>query len=203
MSSLPFDLESESVALPPPRLPQATLEQALQQRRSERAFAPGPLGLPLLSALLWAAFGVNRPQEGGRTAPSAMDWQETGLYAVLPEGAYRYDARAHSLRLVRAEDLRAFTGLQDFVATAPLELVYVADFERMAQARDDDERRFLAGADAGFIAQNVYLCCAAAGLATVVRALIDRGRLAQALGLTTRQRIALAQSVGWPAAPSA
>ena len=134
------------------------------------------------------------------TAPSARNWQEIDIYAVLPEGAYRYDAVSHQLLLVKAEDLRSATGMQDFVASAPLNLVYVADFSRMHDA-SAEERHFLAGADAGCIAQNVYLFCAAADLATVVRGLIDRGRLAAALGLSPTQRIALAQSGGSPAAP--
>jgi nitroreductase len=62
-----------------------------------------------------------------------------------------------------------------------------------------DDQAFLAGADAGCIAQNVYLFCAGAGLATVVRGLVDRRRLAQALGLSKSERVALAQSVGLPA----
>jgi nitroreductase len=70
------------------------------------------------------------------------------------------------------------------MSTISLKLVHVADFARMQ------------GADAGCIAQNVYLYCACAGLATVVRGLIDRRRLAAALGLSTTQRIVLAQSVG-------
>lgn len=131
----------------------------------------------------------------GRTAPSAHNWQEISIFAVLPEGAFRYDGKSHRLLLVKAEDLRASTGTQDFVAAAPLNLVYVADFARMHEARPEDQP-FLAGADAGCIAQNVYLYCAGAGLATVVRALIDRRRLAQALGLSRTERIALAQSVG-------
>lgn len=117
---------------------------------------------------------------------------------MLQEGCYRYDARAHQLLLVKAQDLRAFTGTQDFVATAPLNLVYVADFARMTDATAD-ERGFLVGADAGCIAQNVYLYCAVAGLATVVRGLIDRRALARELSLPTTQRIALAQTVGSPA----
>lgn len=79
------------------------------------------------------------------------------------------------------------------MATAPLNLVYVADFNRMPDALPE-ERHFLAGADAGCIAQNVYLFCASAGLATVVRGLINRAELAAALGLSNTQRIALAQT---------
>lgn len=101
------------------------------------------------------------------------------------------------LLLVNAEDLRRHTGIQDFVATAPLNLVYVADFPRMTDVREED-RAFLAGADAGCIAQNVYLCCAGIGLATVVRGMVDRRSLARVLHLSTTQRITLAQTVGYP-----
>jgi SagB-type dehydrogenase family enzyme len=188
----------ESIYLPLPVLSSpATLAQALANRRSSRAFRPDPLPLPLLSALLWSADGVNRKHSGERTAPSAHNWQEIEVYAVMREGAYRYDAPAHRLCRVKADDLRGATGEQDFVASAPLNLVYAADFARMREA-SADERSFLAGADAGCIAQNVYLFCAAAGLATVVRGLIDRARLALALGLSPTQRITLAQSVGYP-----
>ena len=90
------------------------------------------------------------------------------------------------------------TGTEDFVATALLNLVYVADFARMPDAKPE-EGGFLAGADAGCIAQDVYLFCASAGLATVARGLIDRRLLAAALGLAKTERVALAQMVGYPA----
>jgi nitroreductase len=147
---------------------------------------------------LWAAFGINRPATGGRTAPSAHGWQEIEVYAALPEALYRYDARAHTLALAIARDLRALTGIQDYVGTAPLNLVYVADFSRMKDASDTD-REFFAATDAAVISQNVYLFCAAANLAVVVRGLVDRRKLAPAMGLRRDQRIVLAQSVGFPA----
>ncbi|MBK5205801.1 MAG: SagB/ThcOx family dehydrogenase [Polaromonas sp.] len=198
MSTIPLNLETDAVALPLPSLsPQITLDQALKERHSTRTFLPDTLSLETLSALLWAGFGINRPDQGGRTAPSAHNWQEIDIYVVLAEGAYRYDVGANRLILVKAEDLRRHTGTQDFIATAPLNLVYVADFARMVNAQDE-ERKFLAGADAGCIAQNIYLYCAGSGLATVVRGLIDRRVLADALNLTATQRIALAQTVGYP-----
>lgn len=198
MSTIPLNLETDAVALSlPARSPKITLDQVLKERHSTRTFLPDTLSLDTLSALLWAGFGINRPDQGGRTAPSAHNWQEIDIYVVLAEGAYRYDSREHRLLLVKAEDLRRHTGTQDFVATAPLNLVYVADFARMVDAQDE-ERKFLAGADAGCIAQNIYLYCAGAGLATVVRGLIDRRVLAQALNLTATQRIALAQTIGYP-----
>jgi SagB-type dehydrogenase family enzyme len=192
-----MNLQTNIVELPAPVLPrQSSLDQALKRRRSTRSFISDSLSLATLSMVVWAAFGVNREQQGGRTAPSARDWKAVDVYAVLAEGAYRYDARMHRLLLISTEDLRRCTGTQDFVGGAPLNLVYVADLDRMVDV-PVDQKPFLAGADTGFIAQNVYLCCAAAGLATVVRALIDRRRLAHALHLLPSQRITLAQTVGY------
>jgi nitroreductase len=148
--------------------------------------------------LLWAAFGINRPDTGGRTAPSAHNWQEIEVYATLAAGLYCYEPAAHSLRLAVSDDLRVLTGTQDFVATAPLDLVYVADFSRMTNASAED-RAFFAATDAAIIAQNVYLYSAYAGLAAVVRGLVDRRRLARAMELRMDQRIVLAQTVGFPA----
>lgn len=196
MSTVALNLETDTVVLPEPAMPAAArLQQALSKRSSARTFRPDSLSMGTLSALLWSAYGINRADTCGRTAPSAHNWQEIDVFAVLPEGTYRYDARGNRLLLVKAEDLRAATGTQDFVASAPLNLVYVADFARMHDAKPD-ERAFLAGADAGCIAQNVYLYCACAGLATVVRGLIDRSHLAGVLGLSSTERVILAQSVG-------
>jgi SagB-type dehydrogenase family enzyme len=198
MSTIALNLETDEVVLPAAALPgSATLEATLRQRKSTRDVRPDPLPLATLSALLWAAFGINRSGSGGRTAPSAHNWQETTVYAVLPEGSYRYDAPSHRLGLVQAQDLRHLTGTQPFVASAPLNLVYVADFARMPDVAPH-EREFLAGVASGCIAQNVYLACAALGLGTVLRGLVDRRALAHALGLPSTQRITLAQSVGVP-----
>lgn len=199
MSNVVLDLDTDTFVLPAPVLPaNATLSDALRHRASARSFASDALSAEQVSAALWAASGINRPTLGGRTAPSAHNWQEIDIYVALARGSYRYEAKQHRLDLVKAQDLRALTGTQDFVAHAPLNLVYVADFERTVPATQD-ERQFLVGADAGCMAQNVYLYCASAGLATVVRGLVDRKQLAAALGLRPTQRIALAQTIGLPA----
>jgi SagB-type dehydrogenase family enzyme len=174
------------------------LMQALQQRHSTREFSPKPLPKQVLSNLLWAAVGVNRPASGKRTVPSARDWREVDVYVALPEGTYLYDGTTHALVPVRNIDLRAATGVQDFVGQAPVNLVYIADLDRMDGA-SEDQKEFYAAADTGFIAQNVYLYCASEGLATVVRGSVDRETLAKKLGLNKHQRIILAQTVGYPA----
>ncbi|AGK56348.1 nitroreductase [Hyphomicrobium denitrificans 1NES1] len=185
--------------LPRPRMVGGKpLFEALRGRRSVREFENRELVRQQLSDLLWAANGMNRP-DGHRTAPSARNWQEIDIYLATKHGTYLYDAEAHALRLVLADDIRAATGLQDFVATAPLNLIYVADISR-TDSEDRTERRFYTALDAGFIAQNVYLFCASEGLAAVVRGLLDRKRLATLMRLRPEQRVLVAQSVGYPKA---
>jgi SagB-type dehydrogenase family enzyme len=189
--------QTADVALPAPQTDGGKpLMQALKERRTTRNFAEQPLDLQQLSNLLWAAFGINRP-DGHRTAPSARNWQEIDVYVALADGLYVYDARGHVLKGVLAQHLRALAGAQAHAREAPLTLVYVADEGRMGLA-DRETRQAYAAADAGFIAQNVYLFCASEGLGSVVFASIDRDRFAQAAGLRPGQHVTLAQSVGHP-----
>lgn len=172
------------------------LMRALAERKSTREFSADKLPPQVLSNLLWAAYGVNRP-DGRRTAPSAMNEQTVDIYVTLPEGVYVYQAREHRLNLVAPGDFRAAAGQQSFVAEAALNLVYVADTAKLASASADDKLLYT-GAETGFIGQNVYLFCASEGLATVVRAMIDRPALAKILKLRPQQRITLSQTVGYP-----
>ena len=174
------------------------LMQTLKERHSEREFSAESLPLPVLANLLWAAAGINRPQSGKRTAPSAKGWAEIDVYVATTDGLYIYDGMAHALRLVVAKDLRALTGRQDFVGHAPVNLVYVADYGRMDDESSVADKQFYAAADTGFIAQNVYLYCASQGLATVVRGSVDREVLGRAMQLKPSQHIQLAQTVGYP-----
>lgn len=180
---------------PPRRRGGRPLLQVLADRASAREFSPRPLPAQALSDLLWAAAGVNRPELGGRTAPSAMNAQEVLLYVALPEGLYLYDPAAHRLRQAADADVRRVSGYQDFVDTAPLDLIYVADHARMKLV-PADRRTAYAFAAAGAMAQNVYLCCASAGLATVIRAWFDARALSEAMQLGTDQHVLLAQTVG-------
>jgi nitroreductase len=116
---------------------------------------------------------------------------------VTASGAYLYNAAANTLKPIVAGDLRALTGAQEFVKEAPVTLVFVADTTRMKGSQADTQQAY-AFADAAFISQNVYLFCASEGLATGVRAMVDRPALAKALKLGASQIIAFAQSVGLP-----
>jgi len=170
---------------------------ALARRRSTREFAATPLSNRQLSELLWAAAGVNRRTGDGRTAPSAHKVNEIDLYAALPHGVYRYDAGQHLLVLKRPVDARNATGYQDFVALAPLDLVYVVNYNRLLEM-PKEQRTLFSATSAGAIAQNVYLYCASAGLATVVRGWLNHRNLAETLGLNEDEVPILAQTVGLP-----
>jgi SagB-type dehydrogenase family enzyme len=192
-----FCQELKSIKLPAPQTEIGKpLMQTLKLRQSSRSFDKKQLPLQELSNLLWAAYGINRPESGKRTAPSAMNWQEIDVYVVMEDGAYIYDAAANSLKPVTSGDLRSLCGVQDFVKIAPINFVYVADLSKASRGKDED-KKFFTAADCGFIAQNVYLYCASQGLAVVVRGMMDRDRLSEALSLNKDQIIVLSQTVGY------
>jgi len=187
-----------TIELPPPQTDGGKpLMLALKARSTSREFSMEKLPMQTLSNLLWAACGVNRPESGKRTAPSAKNRQEIDIYAATADGCYRYDALKNNLVLILKEDIRVQTGKQDFVATAPLNLVYVADFLKVA-GETEMEKTLYAGADTGFISQNVYLFCTSQGLATVVRGYVDKPALEKKMGLPPNQKVILSQTVGYP-----
>jgi len=190
--------EIQPIQLPAPQTEIGKpLMQALKLRQSTRSFDSKPLPLQELSNLLWAANGINRPESNKRTAPSAMNLQETDIYVVLAQGIYIYEPKKNSLLPIAAGDFRDATGGQSFVKDAPLNLVYVVDEARMTRGSEED-KKFYGTVDVGFIAQNVYLYCASQGLGAVVRGSIDRVKLTSTLKLKSTQRVILAQTVGYP-----
>jgi nitroreductase len=187
--------ELKPVALPTPQTTGGKpLMETLKERKSAREFGPEQISRQMLSNLLWAAWGINRP-DGRRTAPSASNHQEIDIYVITAEGAYVYDAKGNALNPVVRTDLRKLAGTQAYPAEAPVNLIYVADTAK--EGGDEANRLAMAHADTGFIAQNVYLFCASEGLGTVVRASVNRTDLGKALSLRAEQRITLAQSVGY------
>ncbi len=189
--------ELKTIKLPAPQKQGGmSLMQALNERKSSREFSTEKLPLPVLSSLLWATCGVNRP-DGHRTSPTASNRQEIDVYVAAPDGLYLYEPKDHQLKQVLTEDIRALTGTQPFVKDAAVNLVYVADLAKGGRTRPEDIE-FYSGTNAGFAAQNAYLFCASEGLATVVRASVDRAALAKAMKLRPDQKICLAQSIGYP-----
>lgn len=181
--------------LPPQKSGGMPLMDALAKRSTARAFDSKDLSPQQLSSLLWASFGINRP-DGKRTAPSANNKQATDVYVLLKQGAYVYDANSNRLALVLAEDIRGLGGTQAFATNAPVILVFVADFSKMGNASDEAKKN-TANINVGYISQNAYLFCASEGLVTGARGSVDRKALGPKLKLRADQMIVLAQSVGY------
>jgi len=197
-ATLAVGQELKPAPLPPPQTSGGRpLMQVLKDRQSSREFSSQEFSPQVLSNLLWAAFGVNRPDSGKRTAPSAMNLQEIDIYVAKQDGLYVYDAKANALNPVSAQDVRGATGTQSFVQEAAVNLVYVADLAKTGRGGGEDQLLYM-GADTGFIAQNVYLFCASEGLAVVVRGSVERPALARLMKLRPNQKIMLAQTVGYP-----
>jgi len=199
---LAFPMMSQTEAVKAIQLPKPQtdggkpLMQVLKERKSTRAFSDRKLSEQTLSDLLWAACGINRP-DGRRTAPTAMNKQEIDVYVILAQGAFLYDPKEQTLKPVVGGDLREQAGTQPFAKEAPVNLIYVADTAKMGGGPEEDKILYY-GADTGFVSQNVYLYCASEGLATVVRASVDKAALTKSLELRPEQKIVLAQTVGYP-----
>lgn len=172
------------------------LMEALTERHSTRAFSDKTLSPQTLSNLLWAAFGVNRPDSGKRTAPSAFGAHEIDIYVATADGLFLFDPKAHALITVTEENVLSLTGR----GRAPVNLIYVADHARMARVKkSDEEKLFFSAANTGCVAQNVYLFCASEGLGTVIRNNVgDWGALSEIIGLRPEQKFILTQPVGYP-----
>jgi SagB-type dehydrogenase family enzyme len=196
---LPVRMNAQDVTIlvPPQTDGGMPLMKALKNRKTSREFSGKELTAQQLSNLLWAACGINRPEEKKRTAPSAMNYQEVDVYIATAKGLFLYNPEKHNLLQILNEDIREKTGKQDFVKTAPLTLIFVADYSKMAKA-DEKTKESYAMADAAFISENVYLFCASEDLATGVRAWIDKDVLAKAMKLSPARHIILAQCVGFP-----
>lgn len=187
---------AQEIKLPEPqRSGGLPLLDALNHRQSKREFSDKEIDMQNLSNLLWAGWGFNR-ETGKRTAPSSQNLQEMDIYVVKEDGFFLYNAKNQSLVKLGNEDLRSATGSQDFVGNAPLNLVYVADLDRTKTTNFEIEPT-ASYANTGFIAQNVYLYCASAGLGSVVRGLVPK-ELSLKLNLGGHQKIILAQTIGWP-----
>ena len=193
----PVVYEAEIVLPAPDLTVGSTIGEALQNRRSWREFNPEKLSMEELSGVLWAAAGINRPENDHLTAPSALALYPISLYVFFEEGIYRYEAKGHRLVRVQEGNHMAAAGGQGFVATAALNIVYVADLSVYAGKPIPTEKvHYLCGQDAAGYAENVNLYTAATGLRSITRGGATPNVL-EVIGLEGENYfVALAQSVG-------
>jgi nitroreductase len=187
---------AETIKLPAPETDSGvTVVQALKARHSERAFSDKEVPLDVLSGVLWAANGFNRPDK--RTNATALNKQSIIVYAIMKSGAYLYDAKANSLVKVCDEDLRpAIAAQQSFAATAPVSILIAAD---LSDPIYKGNRSAISNYDAGIVSGNIYLYCAANGLSTVCRATMDQAALKKSLKLGDKMVLHLNHPIGYPA----
>ena len=186
-------VQAQDIELPAPHktggLP---LMEALAKRSTSRSFDARDLTPQQLSDLLWAGFGINRP-DGKRTAPSAHNKQELELYVLLSQGAYLYAPAKNTLLQSSTEDLRSLGAKTD----AAVCVLFVADLSKR-QEKPEAAKEW-ATVDSGFIGENIYLYCASEGLATGYRAGgFDSAALKTKLKLKPEQEIVAAQPIGFP-----
>jgi SagB-type dehydrogenase family enzyme len=185
------------IQLPAPQLDKGkSLMQALKDRQSTRTFSDREISLQEMANLLWAANGINRKESGKHTAPTSQNKQEIEVYLSNKDGLFLYDARQHALVTIHNRDIRALTGTQAYVATAPANIIIVADLKKMG--KDLQVNLQTANIDAGFVSQNIYLYCASENMATVVRGSVNREKLALEMGLGPDFYIVVAQTIGYP-----
>lgn len=196
LTTCAVSLFAQEGKLPRPDMGGPSLMSALEKRSSHREFAAKPLSREHLGGLCWAALGVNRPGDKKRTSPTARNRQEITIYLVMAEGVFRYEPESHSLVKTKDGDLRALTGSQPFVTSAPLNVIFVAEQEKMGEG-SAEQKAVYAAWDTGYVSQNIYLYCAAQNLATVVRGSVDKEKLHTAMGLKATHQIVGAQTVGY------
>ena len=192
-------MDSDKITLIAPQETGATLLDAMKKRASVREFADTGLTLEQLSGILWAAAGQNRP-DGKLTTPSAMGLYPVKVYAVLQNGIYLYNSKEHTLTLVKKGDHRRMAGTQDFVYTAPLNLMYVSDLDKFDERKPAyptlEERLFVSALDAGHYSQSVALWAVANGMGSVPRGWTNEEEFLKAIDAPANYRVVLAQTVG-------
>lgn len=190
-----FALGAEEIVLPKVDLNAGkSLMQCFALRRSSRNFADKKLPLQMISEILFAADGINRPN-GHKTVPTALNKQNQTVYAVTADGVYFYNNKKHSLILVNKGDFRKDCGMQPFHASAPLILVYVSDMA--AVGNTPEQKALFAGNHSGSASQNIYLYAAFQGLSTVICGSIKKDMLKKNLKLQGANEAVFAQPIGF------
>jgi SagB-type dehydrogenase family enzyme len=184
----------EVVTLPKPDLKGSMpLEQTITARRSRREFSPRSLTLEQIGQLAWAAQGqsarrdpASREPSRYRTVPSAGATYPLELFVVTEEGLFHYLPGKHALEKLVDQDVRpalaAAAWGQEFIAAAPVTLVFAAEFARTTGRYGQRGIRYVY-MEAGHAAQNVHLQAESLGLGSVAVGAFDDSSVSKVLAL--------------------
>ena len=191
-------MTAEDKMLPAPDMTAGTtVMKAMANRRSIRKYTERKLTEQELSNLLWAAMGKNR-EDGRRTAPTCRNFQEIRLFVFDAEGVSEYHPATHSLTPCVVGDYRYLLAAgQDFVKTAPICLVMIADMSKFGNV--DERAKMMASVDAGIVSQNISVACAGLGFATVPRAMMQAADIVKLLNLSDSHIAIMNNPVGFEA----
>jgi nitroreductase len=184
------------------RKAEMTVAEALMKRHSTRQFAARDVDAATRSRVLWAAVGLNRPEQGGHTAPSWRGAADTLVHVADKAGVGLYDPATNTEQSVLTQDIRPLLSTQPFVRTAPMCLILISDLDRLTAAAgaplSAEEQSLNAHVDSAIVAQNVYLICAALGLGTCLVGGADVPAIASALETGANRMVTYVQPIGWP-----
>lgn len=193
----------EIIKLPEPQKDLSfPLMKAIELRRTKRKWLNESLPEQELSNLLWSACGITmeatKRTKSKRTVPSARNSQVIKVFIATEKGVFLYDEKKHSLIQKLSTDIRKYISTQKMMQSAPLGLIYVADYSKLSMytATDNDRKWFVSGTETGFISQNIYLYCASAKLNTAIIGLVDRNKLHSMMELGDCENIVYTQTVG-------
>ena len=195
--------------LPSPRKLEMTLQEAFEKRRSSRDFSGEPIAEEMVSALLWAANGINR-KNFKRTTPSALNWQDVSVYVVQANGIWKYLPKRHALLFIEGKDQREYFGeIKTWMKLASQHLVFVSDSRKtetfttklidktfkvdFSEGELNERARAI---NVGVKVQAVYLAAVAMGLGCTCRLLVDDQKARELMKLAPEEKIMAICSVG-------
>lgn len=191
LCSLIFLFSTSAVALAEVKLPEPqktggmSLFEALDKRASAAGgdFSVAPVSDEELASVLWAATGLNRAGKGW-TVPMAKGQEPyCKVYVAGENGIFLYDWKAHSLKEVSPENIKAKIGQQSFVKKAYYSLIFVSDAKGLEYFNNPEKAANFAQVAVGAMTQDVYLAAAALNLGTRYIHAINEDEIRRALAL--------------------
>jgi SagB-type dehydrogenase family enzyme len=191
--------ETNTIDLPPPVLDGSiSVEKALSERRSVRAYSDKSLSLGDISQILWAAQGITEPKRGLRTAPSAQAsyllkiYILTGKVGDLSMGLYQYQPQGHKLVKIADGDIK--TNLynaapQNPIKNAPAAIVITGLSSKV-------KNPFWIYLEAGHVAQNICLQAVSLNIGTVTMAGFKPEEVKKALKLPDNEQPVYIMPIG-------
>lgn len=183
-------LHAQTIQLPAPRGNEADITRILSARHNTDAFATNGLPRQVISDILWASTGINRPATGGRTSNYSYSSRDNDIYLLCAQGVFIYDQIEHALIRKSATDLRSTLPAPSDTAPSTLALV-----------TRNSSPTFFGAIHTGFNSENISLACADLGVGTQITTSIP-ATLTVALELGSGDHLLLLQTIGYPAGSS-